>query len=276
VGATGESSNGGGTDDNSLASSGAVFVFAHDGSAWTQQRYIKPSVPVGMIQFGAAVALSGTGSHLAVGVARDASYGEVYVFARSGATWTEQLRHQSSDPNTAFGSSLALSADGSFLVVGAQRNSIVAPGGAVFMFTRTGATWSALSAVLAPANAGPGDNFGNSLALSDDGTALAVGALLEDGGGTQLDGDPTDNTKSDAGAVYFFLLMGGDWLQHAYIKASNTDASDHFGDSVALSADGSTLAASATAEDSSATGVDTGSGGTDSAASDAGAVYVYR
>jgi trimeric autotransporter adhesin len=276
VGATGESSNGSGTDDNSLASSGAVFVFAHDGSAWTQQRYIKASSPVGMIQFGAAVALSATGSHLAVGVARNASFGEVYVFARSGAAWAQQLRYRSSDPNTAFGGSVALSADGSVLVVGSQRNSIDAAGGAVFTFTRTGATWSARSAALAPSNAGPGDNFGNSVTLSDDGTALAVSASLEDGNGTRLDGDPADNTRSDAGAVYLFLRAGAVWNQDAYIKASNTDAGDHFGDSVALSGDGSTLAVGATAEDSSATGVSTGSGGSDSNAADAGAVYVYR
>jgi len=66
-------------------------------------------------------------------------------------------------------------------VVGAPRDSIHAAGGAVFTFTRSGTTWSARSAALAPSNAGPNDELGNNLALSDDGTALVTGASLEDG-----------------------------------------------------------------------------------------------
>jgi hypothetical protein len=60
----------------------------------------------------------------------------------------------------------------------------------------------------------------------------------------------------------------------AYVKASNTEASDDFGFSVALTGDGSTLAVGAFGEDSSATGV--GGNQADSSASQAGAVYVYQ
>jgi hypothetical protein len=275
VGAPGESSNGSGKDDNSLASSGAAYVFMYTGTEWLQQRYIKPSSPVGMIQFGAAVALSHDGNHLAVGVSREASYGEVYAFARNGTAWPEQLRYQSTDASTGFGGSVALSTDGSILAVGAVRDSINARGGAVFTFTRTGTTWSGRSVALAPDNADAGDEFGHGLALADDGT-LAVGAALEDGNGTRLDGDPKDNSTDEAGAVYLFTATGAAWTQRTYIKASNTDLRDHFGDSVALSADGTTLAVGAVSEDSSATGVSTGSGGTDVSAMNAGAVYVYR
>lgn len=275
VGSPGESSNGSGKDDNSLAASGAVFVFTRDGSTWMQQSYIKASSPVGMIQFGAAVALSQKGDQLAVGVSREASYGEVYVFARNGTAWSEQLRYQSTDATTAFGGSIALSPDGSTLAVGAVRDSINAPGGAVFTFTRRGTTWSSRSAALAPGNADAGDAFGHGLALSVDGT-LAVGAALEDGNGTRLDGNPTDNSTDEAGAVYLFAATGATWTQRAYIKASNSDLRDHFGDSVALSADGTTLAVGAISEDSSATGVRTDSGGTDASAMNAGAVYIYR
>jgi hypothetical protein len=94
-----------------------------------------------------------------------------------------------------------------------------------------------------------GDLFGQSVALSADGSTLAVGATLEDSNATDVDGDQTDNSTQEAGAVYVFTRSGITWAQQAYIKASNTEARDLFGHSVALSADGLTLAVSAVSED---------------------------
>ena len=59
-----------------------------------------------------------------------------------------------------------------------------------------------------------------------------------------------------------------------YVKASNTDAGDRFGDDFALSRDGSTIAVGATFEDSAATGI--GGNQTDNSALSAGAVYVLQ
>ena len=113
------------------------------------------------------------------------------------------------------------------------------------------------------------DFFGRSIALS--GNTLAVGVSSEDG---------RDNTKRNSGAVYIFIRTGTDWRQQAYIKASNADASDHFGFSVALSGD--TLVVGAPFESSNSTGVNpstTITGGADpqgdNNASDSGAVYVF-
>ena len=98
------------------------------------------------------------------------------------------------------------------------------------------------------------DRFGSSVALSGD--ALAVGAPGEDSVATGIDGDQSDNSADDSGAVYVFTRDGaGIWSQHAYIKASNTDAGDRFGNFVALSS-GNTLAVGAYYEDSIATGID--------------------
>src|SRR5690606_19004546 len=95
-----------------------------------------------------------------------------------------------------------------------------------------------------------GDKFGTSIALSADGSTLAVGACLEDSAATGIDGDQGDNSAGHAGAVYVFARSDTTWVQQAYIKASNTEAADYFGGSVALSADGSTLAVGAWREDS--------------------------
>ena len=61
--------------------------------------------------------------------------------------------------------------------------------------------------------------------------------------------------RTDAGAVYVFTGSGPNWTQQAYIKASNAESGDHFGNNVALSNDGNTLAVAAYWESSAATGV---------------------
>ena len=97
---------------------------------------------------------------------------------------------------------------------------------------------------------------GNSIAMSADGNTMAVGAPYESGGSKGLNGDQNDNSAYASGAVYIFFRQGASWTQQAYIKASNTDQSDHFGASVALSHDGNTLAVAAPWESSATTGVD--------------------
>jgi hypothetical protein len=100
-----------------------------------------------------------------------------------------------------------------------------------------------------------------------------VGAPGEAGSIVGVNGDEFDNAAPLAGAVYFFRYENGGWLQKTYVKASNTDSGDWFGASVALSADGDTLAVGAGFESSSATGV--GAPQTDNSAYRAGAVYLY-
>jgi cysteine-rich repeat protein len=115
-----------------------------------------------------------------------------------------------------------------------------------------------------------GDLFGNSVALSGD--TLAVGAYREGSAATDVNGNQDDNSATDSGAVYVFRRSGTTWLQEAYLKASNTDAGDGFGASVALSGD--TLAVGAWGEDSAATGVNGNQD--DNSATGSGAVYVFR
>lgn len=92
-------------------------------------------------------------------------------------------------------------------------------------------------------NTGSGDTFGWSLALSDDGTTIAVGAPSEDG---------SNNSSVDSGAVYVFANTGSGWAQQAYLKAATVLAGANFGESVALSSDGTRLAIGAPLEDNSA------------------------
>ena len=148
-----------------------------------------------------------------------------------------------------------------------DRNNSAFDAGAVYVFVRSGSTWTQ-QAYLKASNTGINDQFGNSVALSGD--TLAVGAYKEDSPATGVNGDQAECCASDAGAVYVFVRSGSTWTQQAYVKASNTDARDAFGTSVALSGD--TLAVGATGEASAATGINGDQA--DNSASVAGAAYV--
>jgi hypothetical protein len=271
-------------------------VYTRSGTAWSQQAYLKASNTGSDDNFGYSVALSG--DTLAVGAYREASNatgidgaqdddslvnaGAVYVFSRNGAAWSQQsyLKASNSGSDDVFGWSLALSGD--TLAVGAAGEASSASGidgnqnddsapftGAVYVYTRSGAVWSQ-QAYLKASNSGSDDVFGWSLALTGD--TLAVGAPREDSKATGLDGDESDNSLSDSGAVYQFSRSAAVWSQRSYIKASSTDSGDFFGYSVALSDD--TLAAGAPGEDSNATGIDGDPG--DNSLSGAGAAYAFR
>ena len=195
------------------------------------------------------------------------------------------LKGSNTEQGDLFGSSIALSADGMTLAVGADDEGSIATGiggnqkdnsapmaGAVYVFAATGTTWVQQAYVKA-SNTEALDGFGIGVALSADGNTLAVSAIGESSSATGINGDQTSNGTPTAGAVYVFSRSNTTWTQQAYIKASNPGNDDWFGSEIALSGDGNTLAVSATREDSAATGI--GGNQADNNATDSGAVYVF-
>jgi hypothetical protein len=287
---------GGNQDDNSATDSGAVYIFRRSGTAWLQEAYLKASNTGTDDFFGRSVALSG--DTLAVGAQHEDSAaqgvdgnqddnsatdsGAVYIFRRSGTAWLQEayLKASNTGAGDSFGTSVALSGD--TLAVGAQHEDSAAQGvdgnqddnsatgsGAVYVFRRSDTAWLQ-EAYLKASNTGALDFFGFSVALSGD--TLVIGAYQEDSMAQGVDGNQADNTASNSGAAYVFRRSGTAWLQEAYLKASNTDAADRFGLSVALSGD--TLAVGAQHEDSAAQSVDGNQD--DNSATDSGAVYIFR
>lgn len=292
VGAPGEGSNATGINgdqsDNSAIRSGAVYTYtrsssgAGGGSTWAYQAYLKASNTnsAGWQYFGESIALSGDGSTLAVGAPQESSSatgvngnqqdqsasgsGAVYVFTQDNNGWGQQAYVKASNTaaNDRFGLKLALSADGNTLAVGAQAETASGTGinnppgartlvraGAAYLFTRSSGAWGQ-QAYLKASNTGQDHWYGSSLALSADGNTLAVGAMAEASSARGINGKQADNSAGGAGAAYVYQRSGGSWSQRAYLKASNTDAGDLFGASIALSGDGTTLAVGATGEDS--------------------------
>lgn len=301
VGANGEDSDAAGIDGNqgnsivNAQDAGAIYVYVRDGTSWRQQAYIKASNPDRFDQFGVSLDLDGdtlvVGAPFeysnATGINGDQNNeeaffaGAVYVFTRSGETWSQQAYIKASNTNGSdyFGWSVAISGD--TLVVGApqessnatgvnndQNNNSAANAGAAYVFTRSGNTWSQ-QAYLKASNTGAGDKFGDRVAI--DGNTIVVGAFEEDSDGTGVDGTQNNDNADLAGAAYVFTRSGTTWSQQAYLKASNTDAEDRFGASVALAGD--TVVVGAREEDSNARGID--GDATNNDADDAGAVYIF-
>jgi hypothetical protein len=290
--------------DDSASDAGAAYVFTRTGTRWSQEAYVKASNTDGGESFGASLALSSDGSTLAVGAYGENSAatgvggdqsdnnmpgaGAVYVLTRSGTTWSQEayVKASNTDESDGFGFSVALSGSGSTLAVGALRESSAATGvggdqaddstqwaGAAYVFARGDAAWSQEAYVKA-SNTDAYDNFGVGIALSCDGSTLAVSAPWEAGAATGVNGDQTDDSAGFAGAVYLFARGDTSWHPEVYVKASNTETNDYFGNSLALSDDGSVLAVGAPFEDSAATGI--GGVQLDESAVDAGAAYVLH
>jgi len=277
---------GGNEADNAESGAGAVYVYARAGASWEQQAYIKASNTDPGDDFGTALAIDGdtlvVGARAeasnATGVGGDqtdnsnANSGAVYVFTRTQGVWSQQAYVKASNTGGSFGA--AVSVDGDTLVVGApgersaaqgidgnQADTSAASAGAVYVFVRSGATWLQQEYIKA-SNTDSLDLFGTSLSISAD--TLVVGAPGEASNGD----NQADNNAPRAGASYVFTRSGTNWSQQGYLKASNVDANDAFGQSVALEDD--TLAVGAPLEDSG-----NGADEADNGNADAGAVYVF-
>jgi hypothetical protein len=169
-------------------------------------------------------------------------------------------------PNTTagenFGFSVAISNDGNTLAVGEGGGT-----GGVDVFTRSGSSWS-LQKRLTAINVG----FGRTVALSADGNTLAVGAHLDQSKATGINGDQNDHSLMVAGAAYVLVRTGTTWTQQAYIKPSYVASYQYFGNQIALSADGNTLAVG-TIDSSGAIGI--GGDPSDTSALNSGSVFVF-
>ena len=186
--------------------------------------------------FGHAVAVSADGAIALSGAwGRGRGTGTVYAFSQSGGVWTQQQRLNASDPlvGDQFGSSVALSSDGTTGIVGAESKASSA--GAAYVFTRSGSVWTQEQKITASDSAA-GIRFGSSVSLSADGNTAIVGAR-GNGLGT--------------GAAYVFTRTGSVWSQQQKITASDAAAGDYFGTTVGLSGDGATAVAGAPAKSSS-------------------------
>ncbi|HYL37361.1 MAG TPA: hypothetical protein VEV17_15710 [Bryobacteraceae bacterium] len=205
--------------DTAVIGSGAStgYIFVRTGTAWSQQAML--ASPDGTRQNGFASAVAVFGDTALFGEPDDSqSYGEAYVFVRSGSTWTPQPKLTPSDRaiSDQFGTVVALSPDTAVIGSPGKANNT----GEAYAFFRSGTSF-AQQGVLAAAGASGADNFGSNVAVSGDTAVVAAPG------------------KSSRGAVYVFARSGATWIQQSELTASDAANGDSFGSSIAV--DGGTL-----------------------------------
>lgn len=207
-----------------------VYVYVRSGSTWTLQRTLtSPTADVesSRLLFGGSLALEG--DTLAVGTPEEddeaaglMNSGSVFVFVRSGSTWTLQEKLTASDAKDSdfFGYSVAISGDD--LIVGSPIGHYERPG-AAYVFTRSGSKWTEQPKLMASDSAAA-NLFGLSVAINGD--RLIVGAPST---------YRSDEPKLDS--AYIFARSGGGWLEQKKLIPLDSVNGDRFGLSVAISAD---------------------------------------
>ena len=185
-------------------------------------------------EFGSyGVALSANGQTALVGSFGDnGGVGAAYVFTRSGETWTQQgpkLTGGGEVGAAEFGVSVALSGNGETALVGGRADN--GKLGAAWVFTLSGETWTQQGPKLTGAEEVGEGEFGEGVALSEDGNTALVGGWDDDGG---------------VGAAWVFERSGGKWTQWGpKLTGSGETGSGSLGTWVALSGDGKTAIAGA-------------------------------
>jgi len=197
--------------------------------------------------FGAAVGISPEGTFTVVGARYDDDFaslgGSAYLFDSEGSQ-VAKLEPDDIDDGDFFGEAVAVSSDGETIVVGASKHDLLRDpvfadydndAGAVYLFNSSGKQTDKLTASGSDVER---DQFGSSVAVSENGNTIVVGAT----------GD--DNAAEDAGAVYVF---NGNGRQVAKLTADDADDEDYFGDAVAVSGDGNTVVVGARYDDDNGT-----------------------
>lgn len=203
---------------------GAAYVFARNGTVWTQQA--KLQAPTGNpARFGSSVSLQP--DMALVGAPVDSpggvSSGSAYAFVRSGNTWSQQaeLTEQNGADQDSFGQAVALGASTALVGSPGYQTAAGSKAGAAFTYVQSASSWvpdSQLDAGVAHEYAA----FGTSVAVQGD-TAVI---------GAEQEGElPTGN---GVGGVYIFSRSGTDWQQTAHLSP---DDGYFFGDAVSIDGD---------------------------------------
>jgi len=210
-------------DDDAGTSSGAAYVYRHDGNTWMEEQKLVASDAQAGAEFGCAVSVCR--EWIVVGAQRDDQGGEsagaAYVFRHDGIRWTEAEKLVAGDasPMGGFGNALSLSGDA--VLIGASAATSAEPGSA-YVYRFDGASWN--EERLEASDLEDGDQFGCSVNL--DGDLAVVGASRKDSG-----------AGVDSGVAYVFRFDGTSWVEEQRLSASDGQPYDRFGRSEAVDGD---------------------------------------
>ncbi|MBS0188027.1 MAG: hypothetical protein JSS51_08155, partial [Planctomycetes bacterium] len=203
-------------------------VYRWTGSAWVLEATLTAPGPTIVRDFGISVAISGDTAVVGADydtVGANTLQGAVYVYVRTGTTWTYQatLTDSGGTADRFFGFSVGIS--GNTVIAGCYADTIGvnAYQGSASVFVRSGTTWTQQARLIA-ADGAAADWFGKSVSVSGD-TAI-VGSYRSEVG-----------ANTDQGAAYVFVRSGTTWSEQAKLTASDGAAFDRLGDQVVISGD---------------------------------------
>jgi hypothetical protein len=226
-------------NDGSAADSGHVRVYSWNGTAWTQTGSDIDGEN-GIDWSGYSVAMSADGNRIAIGASMNDSSGgdagHVRVYSWNGTAWTQTGSDIDGEAAAdTSGSSVAISTDGNHIAIGAQRNDgNGSMAGHVRVYSWNGTAWTQTGSDIDGEAAD--DQSGYSVAMSADGTRIAIGAILNDGNGIT------------AGHVRIYTLANGTWTQTGS-DIDGQDAGDYSSYSLDMSADGNHIVIGAISAD---------------------------
>ena len=209
-----------------LSGAGGAVVFVRSGTSWSQQAILTDS-NAGSTGEWERVHISGNGTYAVVGNISSSpnNKGEATIFVRSGTSWSQQQQLLGAATGDYFGSpGPSFSNDGTKLAIGAQ---LEGPdnNGAVYVYTRSGTTWSQ-QAKLVASDAGGSDYMTGGYKgseINSDGTLIVGGAYNH------------NNGTGRYGAVYVWKYNGSSWSQVAKITPPANVVGQGFGHQVAIS-----------------------------------------
>ncbi len=226
---------------NVFKNQGGAYIYYRNNGVWELQDIISAADGENDDYFGASVSISGDFAVIGAwgdDVGADANQGSIYIFARSGTQWTQQIKITAVDglANDFFGHSVCIS--DSTIVAGAYGDNIGANinQGSAYVYSKTGANWLYMAKLTASDGASD-DSFGASVSISD--SYIIAGAYLDDVG-----------ANTDQGSAYSFyeFTNAGGWTSgqayHQKLTASDGDADDYFGVSVSVFSYGLVIGAS--------------------------------
>ncbi len=209
------------------ANQGAAYVFARTGTTWAQQA--KLTYPSGQFNdyFGNSVSINGNYAFAG------APYfdwffpnqGSVFIFIRSGTTWTFQMKVEATDgaADDYFGSGISI--DGDYAIIGAPYDDgAFVNQGAAYIFLRSGTTWTQQTKLIADDNQ-LNANYGNSVSIN--GQYAAVSAIYENVGSNPY--------HPQEGAAYIYRRTGTFWDKVRAVNDGTGQTNGFFGSAVGVS-----------------------------------------
>lgn len=240
-------------DPGNTTDAGSVYVFTRTGTTWTQQAKLVANDKTADDLFGSSVSINPSGDMLAIGCPRTkisgTSRGSVYIFTRSGSTWTQEAKLMSSDLTVGqdFGSFVKLDNLANRLYIGAVGD--YSSNGAVYIFTRSGSVWTEEVKLISPDRTSEDDHFGENIVVNYNSDIIAIGSPFFQG---------------RMGAVYIYSRIGTTWTYEAKLTKPVTDSASnnpYIGQSLSMNENGDVLIVGAQNINTDITGV--------------GAVYIF-